>query len=103
MGTVLMGSRQFKNKSGITLKVLLVQEAGREEGVLLPLPRGSFCFLLETLCTYQIILYSRGSCGLFWGHTPPPGNALAHTLPCVATTPWGTRLLFTLRVGGPWL
>ena len=48
---MLMGSRQFKNKSGITLKVLLVQEAGREEGVLLPLPRLSFCFLLETLCT----------------------------------------------------
>lgn len=103
MGTVLVGSRQFNNKSGITLKVLRVQEAGREEGVLLPLPKGSFFFLLETLCTYWIILYSRGSCGLFGGRTPPPGNALAHALPHVATTPRGTCLLFRLSVGGPWL
>lgn len=81
----------------------LVQEAGREERVLLPLPRGSFCFLLETLCTYWIVLYSRGSCSLFWGHIPPLGNACAHILPRVATTPQGTRLLFRLSVGGPWL
>ena len=45
--------------------MLLVQEAGREERVLLPLPRGSFCFLLETPCTYWIVLYSRGPAVFF--------------------------------------
>ena len=106
MGTVLVGSRQFNNKSGITLKVLRVQEAGREEGVLLPLPKGSFFFLLETLCTYCIILYSRGSCGLFGGRTPPPRKcACPCSAPC-CHNPSGdmssvqTKCRWSLALGG---
>ena len=86
--------------------MLRVQEAGREEGVLLPLPKGSFFFLLETLCTYWIILYSRGSCGLFGGRTPPPRKcACPCSAPC-CHNPSGdmssvqTKCRWSLALGG---
>lgn len=97
-----MGSRQFKNKSGITLSVAGTRGRQRGEGPAAT-PQGQLLFpSRDTLYILDRLVF-QGSCSLFWGRIPPLGNACAHILPLVATTPQGTCLLFRLSVGGPWL
>lgn len=69
---MLVGGRQFKNKSEGGLKAGLVQEGGREEGALLPLPRGSFCFLLEVLRVHIRSSFVPRCPAVFLGVTAPP-------------------------------